>query len=204
MNKRKLKIAITGGIGSGKSEFCNYLKEAGFTVLGADDIAKSLLSTHPKIRSKIISAFGVKSYLNSQPNIKYLSEEVFSDSNKVKRINAIIHPEVIDNIKLQMKMILRESTIVFVEAALIYEAEMEELFDYIIVITAEDEKKIQRIKNRSKVSEDEIKRRMENQIPDEEKINWADFVFENNGSLEELKDKAKFFLTLLQSIGVEN
>jgi dephospho-CoA kinase len=103
-----------------------------------------------------------------------------------------------------MKELLKENDIVFLDAALIYEAEVENDFDYVVLITANNINKIQRICKQRDLTEKEIKKRMANQIPDEIKREWADFVFENNGSLSELKLKAEFFINILKSIRGKN
>lgn len=200
MVKKKFKIAVTGGIGSGKSEFCNFIKEKGHPVLYADAIAKDLIANNDEVILKIKAAFGERSYSNSKPDVKYLSEVVFLNPENVMKINSIIHPFVIDTQNSEMEKLLKENDSVFVEAALIYEAEVEDAFDFILLITSDNEKKIQRIHSQRGFSEMEIIKRIKNQIPDELKKEWADFVFENNGSLDELKIKAEWFLTLLKSI----
>ena len=200
MIKKKFKIAVTGGIGSGKSEFCKFMKEKGYPVLYADAIAKDLITNNDEVILKIKEAFGERSYSNSKPDVKYLAETVFANPENVKIINSIIHPFVIKTQNLEMEKLLGEYDFVFVEAALIYEAEVEDEFDYVVLITSENENKIKRIQNQRGFSKTEIIKRMNNQIPDEVKKEWADFVFENNGSLAELKIKAEWFLTLLKSL----
>jgi len=86
--------------------------------------------------------------------------------------------------------------IVFVEAALIFEAKMEEIFDYIVLITADEETRKSRLKEKG-INEEEFEKRKLNQIPDEKKRRKSDFIFENNGSEEELKQKAEIFLKLI-------
>jgi dephospho-CoA kinase len=200
MDNRKFKIAVTGGIGAGKSEFCSYLKEKGYPVIYADVIARDIITNNKEVIPKIKAAFGEKAYLNNEPDIKYLSDAVFSNPEKVRKINSIIHPFVIDAQNRVMDNLLKENDFVFLEAALIYEAEVEDEFNYIVLITSENENKIQRILKQRGLSETEITKRINNQIPDKLKKEWADFIFENNGSLAELKTKAEWFLTLLKSM----
>lgn len=197
---KKLKIAVTGNIGSGKSALCELLQKKGHPVLSADNIAKELLSSDQNIRTQIIEAFGPESYTDEGPDIKYLAENVFSDPANVKRINSIVHPPTIEKIKREMESELQCNNFIFVESALIYEANMEEIFDYVLVISAEEETRITRIKQRDDVEEEEIRRRMANQMSDKFKSDNADFVIENNTSLEELTTRVDFILTLLSSI----
>jgi dephospho-CoA kinase len=200
MDNRKFKIAVTGGIGSGKSEFCSFLKAKGYPVIYADVIARDIITNNKEVIPKIKAAFGDKAYLNNEPDIKYLSDSVFSNPEKVREINSIIHPFVIDAQNREMDNLLKENDFVFLEAALIYEAEVEDEFDFIVLITSDNENKIQRIHKQRGLSETEITIRMNNQIPDKLKKEWADFIFENNGGLAELKTIAEWFLTLLKSM----
>ncbi len=200
MAKKKLKIAVTGGIGSGKSEFCKMLEQNGYKVLYADIIAKEVLSNNPKVRKAIVAEFEKESFINDKPNIKFLSDKVFSDPGKVLIINSIIHPVVIKLQNERMKEILKTEDAAFVEAALIFEAGIEDEFDYLILINSSDENKIKRVLAKGKLTEEEIRKRIENQIPDEEKKEAVDFVFDNNGSLDELKQKFSIFLIILKSL----
>ncbi|MGE5497647.1 MAG: dephospho-CoA kinase, partial [Syntrophothermus sp.] len=150
---------------------------------------------------KITKAFGPESFVEGKPNVPYLAEKVFSDPAKVKRINSIIHPVVIRKIDSLMKSLLKKHDLVFVEAALIYEASMEEMFDHVVLITASEDVRISRIQQRDKSSAEEIKNRMENQISDDIKKTHADFTFENNSRLEDLYAKADFLIILLGSMG---
>ena len=197
---KKLKIAITGGIGSGKSAVCDIFHSNGYPIFYADNISKEFLSTDKSIKEKILNEFGKESFLNDKPNFKYLSERVFSEELKVKKINSILHPPVIDKIKKLMNEELKKQTIVFVEAALIYEAEMEDLFDYIIVVTAPDEIRIQRVIESRGLKKEEAIERISKQIPQERKKKLADFVIENNSTMDALVKKTNFILMILKSM----
>lgn len=199
---KKLKVAITGNIGSGKTLFSSFIEEEGFKVIKADDLSKELLVKDEKIREKIIKNFGKDSYRNNLLNKKFLAEKVFSDQKNVLKINSIVHPEVKKHSENLMNRELEKKDIVFVEAALIYEAEMEDLFDFIVLITADE--KIRMKRKEELLSKEEFIRRNENQIPEDEKKKAADFVFENTGSQEELEKKAKLLLVLLGKTGNKN
>jgi dephospho-CoA kinase len=193
---KKLKIAITGGIGGGKSSFCQYLADKGFTVLSADEISKDLLLANKKIKEEIIKNFGREAYSNGELNKQYLAEKVFSNEKSVKKINSIVHPYVITQLEKKMNEVLKVKNIVFVEAALIYEAKMENMFDYIVLITADEDIKKKRFMSTGRDIK-EYEKRSSFQIPDDKKRNKADFVFENNYSLEELQNKADVLIRLV-------
>lgn len=196
---KKLKVAVTGGIGSGKSLFCKILNKMGYPVLYADDISKEILANDKQVREQVISAFGKESYPGGLPNKKYLAEKVFSDPENLITLNSILHPIVISKQKELIKKEFRSSDIVFLEAALIYEADIEEEFDYVVLITADDHIKLER-KVKLGMTEEEFMKRLDNQIPDKEKMNRADFVFINNGSEKELESKANLLITILKSL----
>lgn len=200
---KKIKVAVTGGIGAGKSTFCRFLSEMNYPVINADRIAKEILLTDTGVKQKIIKIFGENSYTSDGINTAYLAEKVFSDEEKVKKINSIVHPPTIKKINYLISESLEKTTIVFVEAALIYEAEMEDLFDYVVLISADEEVRINRIIERENVTEEEIRERMENQLPEKTKRELADFVFDNNDSIEDLKIKSKILISILKSISGE-
>jgi len=195
--KKKLKVAVTGSIGSGKSEFCNYLESKGFIVIKADNISKEILANDKSVRVKVEKIFGEESFKSNEINRKYLAEKIFSIPENVLKINSILHPKVIDKVEWLLRDHLKSNDIVFVEAALIYEADMEYMFDYVVLITADYQTRMKRKIKSISFTEDEFKKRNENQIPDEEKKKHADFVFENNSTLDELNRKAELLIKLL-------
>lgn len=195
---KTLTVAVTGGIGSGKTEFCTFLAEKGFPVINADKKAKDILFKNESVKKKIIAAFGPGAYGSSGGvNTEYLAEKVFSNPENVSKINSIVHPAVIKEIDLEVKEFAKKHKFVFVEAALIYEASMEEMFNYVVLITAPAEERVKRVLQKGRMTEEAVRKRMDSQIPDEEKKEWADFTFENNQGLDELKKKADFLISLL-------
>ncbi|MHB1686268.1 MAG: dephospho-CoA kinase [Ignavibacteriaceae bacterium] len=202
--EKKLKVGITGSIGSGKSTFSEFINEKGFKVINVDDLSKELLATDKQIKEKIIQEFGEESFYGEEIDKKYLAEKVFSDPTKVLKINLIVHPTVIKKIDLLLEENIKKNNIVFAEAALIYEADMEELFDYIILVTSNEKLRLERKVRLENYSEEQFLKRNENQIPDEEKKKRADFVIENNGTLEDLKKKTGFILNILQGLLLTN
>jgi len=197
---KKIKLAVTGGIGSGKTAFCGFLKEQGIQVINVDDVSKELLEKDKDIVKKITNTFGSESYKNGKPDKKFLAEKVFSDNENVIKINSILHPKVIKKVDILAGEILKNNNIVAAEAALIYEANMESLFDYVVLITANRDLRMQRKTGLENYSEEQFIKRNNNQIPEEEKAECADFVFENNGSLDDLKKKAQLFSIIVKGL----
>jgi dephospho-CoA kinase len=194
-----MKIAITGNIGSGKSTFTRFAEEAGFPVLRADEISKSILDNDEKVRTIVLKAFGDKSFQDGKPNKNFLAKEVFSDPIKLRKLESILHPRVLKSIDKSVKELLKDNKVAFIEAALIYEADIEERFDYIVLISADRNNRLKR-KIESGISEEDFCKRESNQIPEEEKKKRADFIFSNDTSKEDLKMK---FNLLLLTLGIK-
>lgn len=204
MQYENLTVGITGGIGSGKSTFCEILGKNGYPVLNADALAKKIMAENDDVKKQIIENFGDVAYLDNKINATYLASVVFEDYEKLKILNSIVHPVVIREIKKQVEELKQTHKIVFVESALIYEANFDEMFDFIILIYSTVDEKIQRIKSRNNLPVDEILKRINSQIPDEEKRKYADIIIDNNGDVEFLKNRASFILLLLKSLLLKN
>jgi len=200
MIEKKIKVAVTGNIGSGKSSFCNFLSEKGYPVINADAVSKNILSEDGEIKKKVIKEFGEESFVNNEINKKFLAEKVFSDPVKVLKINSILHPKVKNKIESLANEYFIKYDIVFTEAALIYEADMESMFDYVVLITADYKIRKKRTTENAKLSEKDFDKRNDNQIKDEEKKKRADFVFENNLGINGLRQKAGLLISILNGL----
>jgi dephospho-CoA kinase len=195
----ELKVAITGNIGCGKSTFSKFISELGYPVLYADDISKEILANDSEVRTQIMESFGVQSFHGKKVNHKFLADQVFSDPKKLKKINSILHPRVQKKIEELIKEFSKSSNIVFVEAALIYEAKLEKIFNFILIITADQTIRMNRFIKARHLTEKDFFERENNQIKQETKQKRADFVFTNNGSKSELKLKAGLLIKVLKS-----
>lgn len=197
-----LVIGITGVIGSGKTTVASIIEEEGFKVYYTDKIAKEIIETDETVRKKLVSEFG-KEVFNEKGQLdnKYLSDLVFNnedDSNLIK-LNNIIHPIVIQKmIEITKSCENDGDKIIFFESALIFEAGLEDGFDYIITVVSDIDKTVERLK--SKMSKIDILKRMSKQLPQEDKAKNSDFVIENNGSIEELKKSVRFILNIVKSV----
>lgn len=180
-------IGLTGSIASGKSTVSNYLKKNNFLVYDADEIAKEIVSNQGVIE-EIKSIFGTV-VLDSNNNLdrKKMKKIVFNDENKRKILNAIIHPRVYRYFKdIREK---NSENLIFFDVPLLYESGIEKLCDKVILIVADDEKKIERIIKRDNLDVGLAKKIIFSQMPDSEKKKKADIIIENNGSIEELLEK---------------
>jgi dephospho-CoA kinase len=194
-----IRVAITGGIGSGKSTFANYLASKDYVVINADDISKEILSFDEKIKKIIIKEFGSNSYTDGKLNKKFIALQVFSNPANLTKLNSILHPQVLQKIDTIIKIKYKDEKIVFVEAALIYEADIEKMFNYVILVTSDFNIRLRRSIKSGKFTEDDFISRDKNQISQEEKEKRADFIFSNNGSKKDLIKKADLLLLTLNS-----
>jgi dephospho-CoA kinase len=196
---RKIKVAITGNIGSGKSTFTKFLFEAGYPVILADDISKEILAGDIEVKKEIIKEFGARVFLGNKINNKLLADLVFSDPKKLKKINSILHPRVRKRINFLSDEYFKTHTLVFVEAALIFESKIEKMYNYVVLIAAEKDLRMKRSITTKKLSEADFMKRENKQLNEETKKKKADFVFTNNGSKDELMQKAILLIKLLET-----
>ena len=183
-------LGVTGGIGSGKSVVCAYLEDLGGTIFEADLVARDLMESSEQVREAVIRLFGRKSYKpDGQLNRPWLAAQVFNDEIRLAELNAIVHPrvaEAFDRLKHPLS-----SGLLIHEAALIYEAGLTDRLDAICVVSAPKEVRIERVMARDGISADEVRSRMQRQLPQEETERQADVVLVNAGDQAELRRKTK-------------
>lgn len=185
-------IGVTGGIGSGKSTVCRMMEEMGARVFYADAEAKRLMEWDGEVRAEIVEAFGEESFAGDRLNRPYLAARVFGDAEQVERINAIVHPRVFEAFERAKEEARRDGVRVLVhEAALIFEAGGEKHLDAVVVVDAPEEVRIQRTAERDGVSPEQVRARIRHQLPAEELRRRADYIIENSGSEEDLREEVR-------------
>lgn len=185
--KEPRMVALTGGIGSGKTTVLNYFKDRGVPCFIADEEAKKIMTEDRLIVNAIKNEFGEKAFTEeNQLNTAYLASEVFSDEDKLEKLNNIVHPAVRDHFNCWVKQ--QNAPFIIYESALVFENNQEYFFDDIILVTAPVEERIKRIKKRSGLSETDIKKRMSRQMNDNLKTEKATYIIKNI-EIRELKDK---------------
>jgi len=184
-------IGLTGGIASGKSTVSKYLTEKGFKVYDADKIAKDI-SEKKIVQEEIILNFGDKILTeDGKVDRKKLKEIVFADKDKLKKLNAIIHPKVIDFYR-ELKEKNTDETIIF-DVPLLFEIGIDKFCDKILVVISDYDIQLNRIIERDNIDKELASKIIKSQISNEERIKKADIVIENNTSLEELYEKVERF-----------
>ncbi|HPD26883.1 MAG TPA: dephospho-CoA kinase [Paludibacteraceae bacterium] len=173
-----LKIGITGGIGSGKSVVANILQQMGFPVYDSDSRAKALTQTNADIRQQLTAMFGDNLFKYNILDKKALSQLIFSSDKNLKAVNAIIHPVVVGDFATWTTR--QNAAAVFLESAILMESGLYQKMDKIILVTAPEKLRIDRVMKRSQLSEKEIQQRMQMQKTEETLADKADFVILND------------------------
>ena len=196
-----LKVALTGGIGSGKSEVSTLFSKWGAYIFDADTIAKQILDKNKTAQNELILEFG-SDVISAEGIIdkKKLSRVAFQNEFNQLKLNTIIHPYVFKEIDLCFESIIEKGNhdIFIVDAALIYESGADIHMDYVIVITSHLRIRTERVMKKGDLSRDEFLKRVELQWPEKDKIEMADFIIYNNESKDELKKEAKKVYNQLQ------
>lgn len=187
-----IRVGVTGGIGSGKTTLCEVFQDLGAYVLNADDLAKKLMNENSAIRQKIISIFGKDSYRNDGSlNREYLADQAFR-AGRVEELNAIVHPEIPGATEVIMEKASSDGYEVFVyEAALLLQNLRPNELDYIVLVLADEDVRVQRVQKRDDVERELVLDRIEKQQDFHKLTHMADRVIYNNGTLKEFKKKVE-------------
>ncbi len=175
-------IALTGGIGSGKTTVAKMFKALGVPVYDSDKEAKKLLRRSKKLKKALISLLGEEAYIGKKLNKDYVSGKIFADKSLLQKMNGIVHPAVRKHFSKWASK--QETPYVIQEAAVIFENGSQHNYDAIILITAPQDTRIDRVMTRDEISRDQVLARIKNQLGDGEKIALSDFVIHNT-NLEE-------------------
>lgn len=183
-------IGITGGIGSGKTRIVKLFESLGVPCYIADREAKRLMNEDLGVKKAIISLFGNEAYGSGNLDRKLLGNIVFTQPQKLKALNAIVHPAVAEDFKNWVDN--QHYPYIIKEVAILFETGGYKQVDKTLLITAPEEKRIARVMQRDASSKKSIIDRMRNQWSDDKKIPLADFVIENN-AWEQTEKKVKQF-----------
>lgn len=187
-------IGLTGGIATGKSTAAQYLKSKGAALIDADQISHQLTQKGKKGWQLIKNEFG-EEILNAAGEVdrEKLGQIVFSDPEKRKKLESILHPAIISKMKAKAYQYLKENRIVVFMAPLLYEVNLDTFCDQVWVISSKQENQLKRLKKRDNLKQAEALERIKSQLPLSKKEKRADLVILNNSTLEALKEKIDFY-----------
>lgn len=184
-----MKIAVTGGIGSGKSTVCAVFKEMGYPCFSCDEIYKEIFSSE-EYKKVLSGIFGKGIFTDGEPDRKKISAAVFSDKDKLAALNAAAHPRIMAKLDEEMK----KYPLSFAEVPLLFECGAENNFDRVLIVYRKKESRILSVMARSGLSRGEVERRMAAQVDYDKLISRSYDVIYNDGDMSSLKAKAKLFV----------
>ena len=167
------KVALTGGIGSGKSFVAQRLKAHGITVYDCDRAAKRLMHTSPRIREELTALVGPDAYLDGCLNKAAIARFLMASEENTQRVNAVVHPAVAED--------FYATGLDWLESAIMFESGINQLMDVVIAVVAPKEVRIQRVMDRDHISREKVLEWMSRQYPQREVIQRANFVLVNDG-----------------------
>lgn len=186
-----MKIGLTGCIACGKSTVSSYLRQLGYAVVDADAISHSLTAPGGAALPAIRAAFGDAVFSGDTLDRRTLGSIVFSDAHKREQLNAILHPMIISAIAEELNAHDAPDTLVFGDIPLLYECDMAHMFDQVWVVFAPQEVIIDRICMRDDLSREEAQRRLDAQMPLENKLALADAAINTDGPVENTRAQVR-------------
>ena len=180
-------LGLTGGIGTGKSTVANMLKEKGIPVVDTDLISREVIQ-YPEIIEKIKLEISNEVFdFNNKLNRKKMSEIVFENKEKLKKLNEIMHPVILKKMWEEVEKLKKDYKIIVVDISLLFEINMENEVDKVLLIYSSKEIQIERIMNRDGRTREEAIKIINSQMPLYKKREKSDYIIQNNDSLEKLK-----------------
>ncbi len=191
--KNPLIVGVTGGLGSGQSTVAKLMEKGNAKVISADEMAKQAIAKNKSLQRDLMKVFGDDIFDKGKLNRALLAERAFKDITETRKLNQLVHPRMVENIidAMEKARFSGRYPLIIIDAALIYEISIERNFDAIIVVTASIPNREKRVKERDGMSRQQFRERANKQIPLKDKAAWADFVIENNGTLDELEEKTR-------------
>lgn len=195
-----IAIGLTGGVATGKSTVAKLLQEKGIPVVSSDELAHQAMAPGGPAYDEIITVFGPEVLSpEGKINRRLLGEIVFKDQAARKRLEEIVHPVVIKEIRQELERLARDGApIVVVEVPLLFEVGLMDLFDYIWVVSSSYERQLQRLQERDRLTEIAAKERIAAQMSLAEKEKRADAVIKNDDGLDSLEEQLSVLLRTLE------
>lgn len=200
-----ITVGLTGNVASGKTTVANRWRDAGVFVIDADKIGHAVLEEEEDARQALVNAFG-RGILASDGSIDRpsLREVAFADTASTSKLDAIVHPSLLERIDSAVESArVEEHRIAVVDAALIYEFHLEEVLDRIVLVVAPPEEREERLRISRGLDHETVAKIMAAQQPDEEKAESADYVIVNDAGISELETRADEVLAAIRVEGDE-
>ena len=195
-------VGLTGGIGSGKTTIANlFALHFSIPIYIADTKAKELVANNKQLQQEIVTLLGEEAFVEGRYNTSFVAQEVFSNKEKLDKLNAIIHPYVQQDF-LQWKQ-SQQAPYVIKEAAILFESGSYQDCHFIIMVTAPLEERIKRVMLRDKIDRETVEKRIKNQWNDEKKIELSTFVIENR-EIDKNLDKIEIIHSKIVKMTTEN
>ena len=195
-------VGLTGGIGSGKTTIANlFALHFSIPIYIADTKAKELVANNKQLQQEIVALLGEEAFVEGRYNTAFVAQEVFSNKDKLDKLNAVIHPYVQQDF-LQWKQ-SQQAPYVIKEAAILFESGSYRDCDFIIMVTAPLEERIERVMLRDKIDRETVEKRIKNQWNDEKKIELSTFVIENR-EIDKNLDKIEIIHSKIVKMTTEN
>ena len=196
-----MRVGLTGGIGSGKSTVAVFFQELGVPVYNSDSRARELMEENDQLRQAVSRLLGPEAYRESSLNREYIASRVFRDKALLGQLNDLVHPAVRKDFLAWAER--QKAPYILQEAAILFENGAYMAFDAMILVTAPEEIRIQRVIERDAVSRESVTERMKNQWKTSQQIPLADFVIENTDLEKTRKQVGRIHRELLQLSGLE-
>ena len=194
-------IGLTGGIASGKSTISDMLRELGAAVIDADLVSRDVVSQGSNAYNRIIESFGEDILLeDGEINRKLLGNIVFSDEEKLKLLNEITHPEIIENVNAAIEALRKQQKkVVVVDAAILIEMGLNKHVDCVWLVLANRETQLKRVMERDNLSNEDAWNRINAQMSNEERLQYADAIIDTTHPVDEVRNRVKELWFSLQS-----
>jgi dephospho-CoA kinase len=194
-------IGLTGGIASGKSTISDMLRELGAVVIDADIVSRNVVSQGSNAYNRIIESFGKEILLpDGDINRKKLGNIVFSNEEKLKLLNEITHPAIIENVNSMIQELKKQQKeVVVVDAAILIEMGMNKHMDCVWLVLANTETQLKRVMERDHLSSEDAWNRINAQMSNEERLKYADAVIDTTYPVEVVRNRVKELWFSLQS-----
>ncbi|HET9334660.1 MAG TPA: dephospho-CoA kinase [Gemmatimonadota bacterium] len=201
-----LTVGLTGNVASGKTTVADRWRELGVTVVDADRLGHEVLEEDAEAREALVAEFG-SGILGPGGGIDRgaLGDAAFASPARVARLNAIVHPPLLERLDQELERARGEGVeLTVIDAALVFEFGLGEVLDVLVLVAAPASAREERLRRSRGMDAERFRRVMETQIPDDEKVEACDYVIVNDGSIDQLRERADAVLAAIRESMDEN